>query len=140
MRIPTVAALSLAVLTSACQTPAQETAAVDDPTVWGRFDCQRTSSSPELAADFERAKLVCIGRADAAAIAGTAGIRPGYSTASAIVAGIESGQKRDQISMATGTSCMAEYGYRMSKRSELEALCPAPPAKSKSPTSKKTVS
>ena len=106
-------------------------AAEADPVVWFSFDCKRPSLHPELEADFERAKLICFGRADAAAIAGTAHIRPGYSTGSAIVAGIEANQKHTQINLAVGTSCMAEYGYRMSKRSEFESLCPIAPPKAK---------
>jgi hypothetical protein len=122
----TVAALSLAALNSGCQTVAQQPAE-DDPVGWARFDCQRSSHNPVLEGELERAKLVCNGRAEAAAIAGTAHIRPGYSMGSAIVAGVEAGQKQTQISHATGTSRMAEYGYRLSKRSEFVAVCPLPP-------------
>jgi hypothetical protein len=129
---PQVAALALAVFTAGCQTAAQQQAEAD-PMAWGRFDCKRSALDPAIAADFEQAKTVCIGRAEAAAVAGTASIRPGYSMGSAIVAGIEAGQKQSQISMATGTSCMAEYGWRYNKRSEYEALCPQPAPKPASP-------
>jgi hypothetical protein len=139
MRISIAAAISLAVITSGCQTTAQQNAEAD-PIGWFTFDCKRPSQYPEVEAEFERAKLICGGRAEAAAIAGTAHIRPGYSMGSAIVAGIESGQKQAQISTATASSCMAELGFRMSKRSEFEVLCPAPPPKAPGKSKKPTVS
>lgn len=118
--------VAFAAVLAGCQTTAQQTTE-DDPLGWFGFDCERPSLNAQTEAKFERAKLICTGRADAAAIAGTANIRPGYSMGSAIAAGIEANQKQTQISLATGTSCMAELGYQLKKRSEFEALCPLPP-------------
>jgi hypothetical protein len=118
----TIAALTIALTAAGCQTTAQQTD--DDPMGWARFDCQRGAGVPKLETELERAKLICIGRADAASIAGTANIRPGYGVGGAVVSGIETGVKQSQISNATIISCMAEQGYHAIKRSEFEALCP----------------
>jgi hypothetical protein len=37
--------------------------------------------------------------------------------------------KHTQIATATISSCMAELGYQLKKRSEYEVLCPVPPPK-----------
>ena len=94
--------------------------------VWGSI-ANVHLSTPGHRSQSERAKLICVGKADAAAVAGTANIRPGYGLGGAIASGIETGVKQTQIKDATASSCMAEQGYQFKKRSEFEALCPVPP-------------
>lgn len=95
------------------------------PQVWGRVDCQRASGNPELQLEFERSRTVCLGRAEAAAVAGTSGIQPGYGIGGAIASGIARGVAQDQIQTATALSCMAEHGYLMRTQAEHDANCAA---------------
>jgi hypothetical protein len=122
-RIP----FGLLIIGALCLTGCQTTGDPEDPIVWGRFDCKRHSQFPELAVEWEQAKLICGGRAQAAAVAGTAAMPGGYGMSGAIAAGINQGIAGAQISQATATSCMAERGYRMSKASEFDARCPIAP-------------
>lgn len=119
-----------------CQTTAEQQA---DPLAWGRIDCQRADNTPALLQPFEQAKLVCVNRAEAAGIAGTAAMPTGYGLTGALVSGMNKGITASQIQDATIKSCMAEYGYSLLRKSEFDARCPivqaaAPPP----PTPKKT--
>ena len=92
--------------------------------VWGRFDCKRLADFPEVQVEFEQANMICSGKAQAAAISGTASMPTGYGLSGAIVSGISQGITGAQISQATGKSCMAERGLYLAKRSEVDAKCP----------------
>lgn len=141
--IKIIAALAATTLLCSCQTTQEQ---AEDPPQWGRFDCQRAADHPELLPQFEQAKLVCVNRAQAAGIAGTASMPTGYGLGGAIASGISAGIAQGQIQNATVNSCMAEYGYMMSKKSEHEARCPvvavtppeppAPPKKKPKPKPK----
>lgn len=120
MRI--LSAIAVMMLLSGCQTTQEQ---AEDPVQWGRFDCQRAADHPELTPQFEQAKLVCVNRAQAAGIAGTASMPTGYGMGGAIASGISAGIAQAQIQNATINSCMAEYGYMLLKRSEHVARCPA---------------
>ena len=113
--------LFAALMLTGCQT----VSAPEDPTLWGRFDCMRMADGPEIQAEFEQAKLICSGRSEAAAIAGTAAMpNRGRGLSGAIVSGIEQGITGAQISVATAKSCMAERGLFLAKKSEHLARCP----------------
>ncbi len=115
-----VAFLLFAVL-SGCQTTEQQ---AEDPLQWGRFDCKRLADGPQIAVEFDQAKAVCLNRAQAAGIAGTAAMPTGYGLGGAMVSGINRGITSSQIQDATIKSCMAERGYLLAKMSEHEARCP----------------
>lgn len=92
----------------------------NDPMIWSRLDCQSMREKPELKPAFEQAKLVCGNRAQASGLAGSAPYmaRPDLaSTVGGVIA-------QSQISEATVKSCMAEYGYTITRRSELAGRCP----------------
>jgi|HubBroStandDraft_6_1064221.scaffolds.fasta_scaffold111911_1 hypothetical protein len=124
----TIAALIATTLLCSCQTTEE---AAQDPPLWGHIDCQRTADHPELASQFEQAKLVCFNRAQAAGVAGTASMPTGYGLGGAVASGISAGIAQAQIQNATVNSCMAEYGWMLTKRSDFDARCPvavvAPP-------------
>lgn len=109
-------------LLAGCAT--NNTAAVEDPVGWGRVDCQRGDGNPVLEGQFEQAKAICLGRAQAAGLAGTAGMPAGgRNLGDAIGNGIVAGVTQARISDATASSCMAEQGYLMKTRSAFEASC-----------------
>jgi hypothetical protein len=89
-----------------------------------------------MAAQFEQAKLICVNRAEAAGVAGTASMPNGYGLGGAVAAGISQGIAASQIQVATAKSCMAEYGYALQRASEFEARCPvmtSPPVTKRPP-------
>lgn len=94
-----------------------------EPKIFGRVDCQIAAGNPELIMEFERARAICLGRAEAAAVAGTTGIRSGPGLAGAIAAGIERSTAQTQITESTTTSCMAEQGYLYRTKPEHDAAC-----------------
>jgi hypothetical protein len=99
-------------------------AAVEDPQGWARVDCQRGLGNPVLEAQLEQAKAICTGRAQAAGLAGTAGMPTGgRNLGDAIGNGIVAGVTQAQITNATASSCMAEQGYLLRTRSSFEAVC-----------------
>jgi len=119
------AVLTATALLMGCQTTQE---AAEDPILWGHIDCQRSADHPEFNTQIEQAKLVCINRAQAAGIAGTASMPTGYGLGGAISSGINAGIAQGQIENATVKSCMAEYGWMLSKKSEFDARCPVPVA------------
>ena len=77
------------------------TPVAENPSIWGRVDCQRGEGNPAIQAEFEEAKALCLSRGEsAAAVAGTAG----------------------------NNSCMSEQGYILRTKSEHLAACEATPA------------
>jgi hypothetical protein len=104
---------------------AQAETVPEDPPLWGRVDCQRLTDNPTLQLEFEQAKTICLSRAQAASVAGTANMPEGRGLGGSIVAGINQGAAANQISTATSTGCMGEMGYLMKTRSEHLAMCAA---------------
>lgn len=121
MRILCVAVLC-AVL-GGCVTQAETVP--EDPMIFGRADCQRMEGNPVIQQDAELSKQICVGRAQAAAIAGTSNMPGGHGLGGAIAAGIAQGAAASQISSATVTSCMAEHGWLFKRKSEHVAMCDA---------------
>jgi hypothetical protein len=115
-----VLALAGAVLVACAQEVPPE-----EQKVFGRTDCQRSAGNPAIEQEFERAKTVCMNRAQAAAVSGTTAMpyRPGLG--GAIVAGIEQGMAQNQIGGATVMGCMAEHGYLLRTRTEHLSVCEA---------------
>jgi hypothetical protein len=74
----------------------------DDPFLWGRLDCQRTSGNPALIAESEKSRTTCEARAKAA------------SAFSAYA------NLNDTPAMK---ACMLDAGYQLQRRSEFEANC-----------------
>ena len=75
----------------------------NEPLVWGRRDCKRASTSPEVQTDFARDKPYCEERA---------GVREG-----------------DAVN-ATMVSCMNSRGYNYRTRGEHDAACARTPQRS----------
>lgn len=113
----------------AIQLPACATtpAPLEEQRLWARFDCQRISQNPGLQAALEQSRAICVPRAEAAAISGTAAMPVGYGLGGAIASGISQGVTGNQISRATMSSCMAEQGWTLRTLTEHEAVCPVPP-------------
>jgi hypothetical protein len=116
-------ALSATLLLAGCV--AQAETVPEDPPLWGRVDCQRLADNPTLQLEFEQAKTICLSRAQAASVAGTANMPEGHGLGGAMVAGINQGAAANQISTATATGCMGEMGYLMKTKSEHLAMCAA---------------
>jgi len=74
----------------------------DDPLLWGRLDCQRTSGNPAMLAESEKARLACEARAKTAS-ASSAYENPNETPAM--------------------KACMLDAGYQLQRRSEFEANC-----------------
>jgi hypothetical protein len=74
----------------------------DDPLLWGRLDCQRTSGNPALTAESEKSRTTCEARAKAA-------------SASSAYANLN-----DTPAMK---ACMLDAGYQLQRRSDFEANC-----------------
>jgi hypothetical protein len=104
---------------------AQAETVPEDPPVWGRVDCQRLADNPTLQLEFEQAKTICLSRAQAASVAGTASMPEGHGLGGAVVAGINQGAAANQISTATAVGCMGEMGYLRKTKSEHLAICEA---------------
>lgn len=109
-------ALILAGCNTAQQDPSQAV-------VFGRIDCKVIPGNPKLETEFEHAKAICLPRAQAAAISGTAAMPVGYGIGGAIASGIERGMTQRQIGELTAKSCMAEQGYFHKKRIEHDLSC-----------------
>jgi hypothetical protein len=114
--------LTAAALLGGCVAQAET---VEDPLLWGRVDCQRLAENPALQQDFDQAKTICLSRAQAASVAGTANMPGGYGIGSAMVAGMNKGIASNQIATATVNGCMGEMGYLFKTRSEHLAICEA---------------
>jgi hypothetical protein len=103
--------------------------------IWGRIDCVRIADHPEMQVQFDQARLVCVNRAQAASVAGTANMPTGNGIGGAIASGIVQGITANQIATSTANGCMAEYGFMLAHRSEHAARCaalaPPPPPASK---------
>jgi hypothetical protein len=121
MRILCIAALCAGL--GGCVTQAETVP--DDPMIFGRADCQRAEGNPVIQQDAEQVKQICLGRAQAAAVAGTANMPAGYGLGGAIAAGIAQGAAANQITSATVNSCMAEHGWLFKRKSEHIAMCDA---------------
>lgn len=119
MRLVAIAVAALAL--TGCQTAQEQ----QDPPVWGRFDCRRAATDPEVVTLFEQARAVCMNRAQAAAVAGTTAIPTGHGIGGAIASGIERGMAQNEIGTSTAISCMAEYGWLRARQHEHAARCPA---------------
>jgi len=104
---------------------AQAETVPEDPPLWGRVDCQRLADNPTLQLEFEQAKTICLSRAQAASVAGTANMPEGHGLGGSIVAGINQGAAANQISTATATGCMGEKGYLMKTKDEHLSMCAA---------------
>jgi hypothetical protein len=115
--------LSVAALLAGCVAQAETVA--EDPLLWGRVDCQRLAENPALQQDFDQAKTICLSRAQAASVAGTANMPGGYGIGGAMVAGMNKGVASNQIATATVNGCMGEMGYLFKTRSEHLAICEA---------------
>jgi hypothetical protein len=116
------AALGVALLLGGCAAQAH---VVEDPEIWGRVDCVRAQENPMAEQEFEQAKAICTGRAQAAGIASTAGMPVGRGIGGAIGSGIAAGITSAAVSSATATSCMGEVGYVKRPQSHHEAACSA---------------
>lgn len=105
---------------------AQASQQTQDPELWGRVDCQRGAGNPVLEQEFEQAKAICGGRAQAAGISASASM-PAYGRGigGAIADGIAQGITSAQVSNATAMSCMAELGYIKRPQSAHVAACTA---------------
>ena len=97
----------------------------EEQKVFGRVDCQRAEGNPIVQQQFEQARAICLGRAEAAAVAGTSAMPTGHGLAGAISSGIQQGMAQRQIGESTAISCMAEQGYIQRTRAEHEAACAA---------------
>lgn len=100
----------------------------EDPgleTVFGRVDCRPIANDAALQQDFEQARTICVNRAQADAVAGTAAMPVGRGIGGAIGSGIAAGVAQSQIQNATTMSCMAEHGYLYRTRYEHQATCQA---------------
>jgi hypothetical protein len=97
----------------------------EEQKVFGRLDCQRAEGNPMVQQQFEQARTICLGRAQAAAIAGTAAMPTGHGLGGAIASGIQQGMAQREIGENTAISCMAEQGYIQRTRAEHEAACAA---------------
>lgn len=105
-------------LLAACQTvpPEQQ----EDPEVFGRVDCRRSANDPEVAALYQQDSAVCLGRAQAASLSGTAAMH-----GQGIVGGLDKAITSNNIGKATLISCMAERGYLYKRKSEHNTMCEA---------------
>jgi len=121
-RLALLASLSIMM---GCQTNPQQT---EDPPIWGRFDCQRQADNPALMSEFEQARIICTGRAEAQARAAAASVAPGYGMGGAIAAGFERSVVAQQVGVPAVMSCMAERGYTRAPRAAHEARCAAVPS------------
>ena len=106
--------LAAAAILSGCAAPQPDT----DPMVFGRIDCKRGSASQDVQTQYELDKQVCLGRASAAGLSGTAAM-PTYGLAGAINQSVTA----SGISNATAVSCMAERNYLWARRSQHEQRC-----------------
>jgi hypothetical protein len=97
----------------------------DQKKLFSRTDCRRITGNPQLQAEFDRVKTVCLHRAEAAAAAGSAPIINSYGrgVAGGIAEGIQQGMTERRIGEATIFSCMAEHGYLWRTRSEQDDVC-----------------
>lgn len=112
-------AIAAALLCGCAQQPPPE------PRAFYRVDCRPTAGDAMMEQEFERVRAVCVSRSQAAAISGTASMPSGYGLGGAIAAGINKGITSNQISEATGNSCMAEQGFLFRTEAEDTAVCTA---------------
>jgi hypothetical protein len=111
------AILAVTLTLGACN--AQQAHNVNEEVRWSRFDCTTNDVA------FEQAKAICMNRANAAGIAGTANMpSSGGGLGGAIADGIVQGITQAQITQSTALSCMAEQGYTRRTISEQIAACP----------------
>ena len=116
-----------------CQTAQQQ---AEDPIAWSRLDCKRLADGPEMVPQFEQAKLICVNRAEAAGVAGTAGMPVGHGVGGAIAAGISQGIASAQIQTATAksawpsmaTCCKGQANLRLGVRERRHPSLSAPSA------------
>lgn len=122
MRVRLLAPLGVVLVLAGC---ARKTdTATEDPVGWGRVDCKRGAGDPVMEAQLEQAKAICSGRAQAAGLAGTAGMATGgRNIGDSIGNGIVAGVTQARITDATASSCMAEQGYLLRTLSSFEAAC-----------------
>ena len=113
--------LPLLLTLAGCATPTQPA----DPVKWSRVDCKR-ANEPAIQKHFEQSKAVCLVRADAAGVAGSAPMPVGSGLGGGIASGMERAAARNRITQAAVADCMAQAGYIVNKQSEFAARCSLP--------------
>lgn len=121
----TAAALLCGALVAACTTTSTPEPGSPEEVVFARTDCRTITGNAALEMEYERSKQICLGRAEAAAVAATTVIPVGYGIAGGIASGIQRGQAQMQVGTSTAISCMAEQGYVRRTRAEQAQACAA---------------
>lgn len=107
-----ISVLAITIVLASCTVELNSRRGGNDPTVWGRIDCQRGEGNPELQKQFNDAEAICLTR----------------------------GETEDVVAGNTGGSpCMTEQGYVLRTRAQHEAACQGVEQQSR-PTMKKQVS
>lgn len=94
---------------------------VNEDQGWGRIDCKE--NTPPILKEYERARLVCVPRAEAAGVSAVANMPVGISMSDMAVNAFQAGKNQTIVKNAEFLSCMAEHGFAASTRREWNARC-----------------
>jgi hypothetical protein len=119
MRVLLGAVIGAACLVAGCQTAAQREV---EGKAFVRADGKRINGNPALEAQFKLDSEVCKPRAEAAALAGVQPINHGGGLAGGILTAVDRAETGQRIALLTVQSCMAERGYILMAKSEIDAM------------------